>query len=232
MADFRYTVVCTIKNGDEAEGFLLGDNEKKIDNANYELVNYVDMATMKQLVKDGQVSCFAFNEEKDEIEVEYGTKRAPISDFLKSDFTIERSLYNTIPFGCIVGTVMQVLCPPQIGNCVYVRVFGDMSKVKALVDIWKSNKKFKVIADQCHVFTNNASLVIPMVFFNEMIGDVDFLIDLSVKTREKFEFSPKMNRVYRKMLVTGNKLNSALAPIEKHNKEVLALYKAPLNMVI
>lgn len=224
MADFRYTVVCTIKNGDEAEGFLLGDNEKKIDNANYELVNYVDMETMKQYVKDGLVSSFAYNEESDEIVVEYGTKTAPIADFLKSDFTIDRLIYNTIPSGCIVGTVMQVLCPPQIGNCVYVKVFGDMSKVKVLVDIWKSNRKFKVIADQCHVYTNNASLVIPMVFFNEMIGDMDFVIDLGIKQRKTFEFSPKMNRVYRKMQVTGDKLNSALAPIEKHNREVLAQY--------
>ena len=225
MSDFKYTVVCTIKNGEEAEGFLLGDNQEHlVGNANYDYVVYADMATMKQYVKDGLVSSFAYNKDTDEIEVEYKDKKASIADFLKSDFTIDRLLYNTIPSGCLVGTVMMVLKPPYIGNCMYVKVFGDMGKVKALVNLWASNKKLKTIADQCHVFENNASLVIPIMLYNEMIGDLDFVVDLSIKKRKKFEFSPKMNRVYRKMEVTGDKLNSALAPVEKHNREVLAQY--------
>jgi hypothetical protein len=225
MSDFKYTVVCTIKNKDEAEGFLLGDNQEHlVDSANYDYVNYVDMDTMKQYVRDGLVSSFAYNKETDEIEVEYGTKRASIAEFLKSDFTIDRGLYNTILNGCIVGTVMMVLKPPYIGNCMYVKVFGDMGKVKALVNIWSSNKKLKVVADQCHVYENNASLVIPIMLFKEMIDDVDFVVDLGIRNRSKSEFSPKMNRVHRKMEVTGKALTTALEPVERNNRRVLAQY--------
>lgn len=221
----KYTVVCTVKDKGEAFGFLLGDNEEHLVKAGkYDIVNYVDAESMKDLVKEGKVSSFRYNEEKDCIEVEYGTTVAGMDDFLASDITIEKSIYNTIGSGCLAGTVMMVLNAPNIGNCVYLQLFGDMSIVKKLVQKWGSNKVFALLAQQAEVYDNNANLVIPLALWNETVGGLDMAIDLSVVNRKKFDFTKKLNRVYRKMEVKGDKLRNALKVIESHNRKVLVNY--------
>ena len=225
--DFRYKVLCTIKDGNTAAGFLLGDNEEqKIDNANYRYVIGVDYPHMVELVRNGDVSCFGYDESSKEIVVYYGDEYVTLGEFMKSDFTIDKRLYDLcIPkqdgTSSLVGTVTMVLKVPNLGECMYVNMYGDMAKIRALLHEWQRDRVFSLLVGQCKVHENNANIVIPLKLFGKLIGDADILFDLSICNRDMSRYEKTLTRTYRKLLVPSSKLPQLLASVERHNKKVL-----------
>jgi len=225
--DFRYKVLCTIKEGDKPAGFLLGDNERyKVDNANYTYVTGVDYDKMVELVKNGDVSCFGYDDEERELRVYYGDENVSIQEFMKTDFTIEKKLYDLcIPregqTNFLVGTVTMMLKVPNLGECMYVNMYGDMAKVKALLNEWKRDRIFNLLVGQCHVNENNANIVVPLKLFSKLIGDADIIFDLSICNRDMSRYEKTLTRAYRKLLVPTSKMQQLLGGVAKHNKKVL-----------
>ena len=198
--DFRYKILCTIRKGDEATGFLLGDNEEqRIDDANYRYVVGVDYAHMVELVREGEVSCVGYDESNRELVVYYGDEYVSLKKFMDSDFTIDDDLYHLcIPDeagnSVLVGTVTMVLKVPNLGECMYVNMYGDMAKVRALLNEWKRDKIMGLLTAQCKVHENNANIIIPLKLFSRLIGDADVVFDLSICNRDMSRSEKKMSR--------------------------------------